>query len=114
MRALEAMATAFGERVAKAGLPAVKVEAGGAGLVAGDGDPAVDGTVEDLRLRPPARAVTARRTPDEIKAFDWDGDPSPLHRAHGAHSPSRRPRSASEASGPLILGDEADFAPVSR
>ena len=73
-RALEVMATAFGERVAKAGLPAVKVVAGDVELIAGDGDPAVTVKTSAFDM---LRAVTSRRTPDEIKTFDWDGDPAP-------------------------------------
>lgn len=60
------------------GLPAVEVHAGGTSWVAGAGAPA--GRVE----APPFdlfRALTGRRSAQQIAAFDWSVDPSPFVRA---------------------------------
>jgi uncharacterized protein (TIGR03083 family) len=52
-------------------LPALRVKAGGNEWVAGDGEPvaSVEGAPFDV-----FRAMTGRRSADQIRALDWDGD----------------------------------------
>jgi len=52
-------------------LPPLRVRSGDRELIAGDGDPAatLDGSPFEL-----FRALTGRRSADQIRALDWDGD----------------------------------------
>lgn len=64
----------LGARVSDAGLPALRVRADGSEEVCGPGEPAV-------HLEAPAyelwRALFGRRTDDQIRAYEWQGDPAP-------------------------------------
>ena len=68
--ALERYVAALGARVTEAGLPAVRV----GDVVAGDGEPAAGVKASPFEL---LRALTGRRSPEQIRALDWDGDPEP-------------------------------------
>ncbi|MDQ3878371.1 MAG: hypothetical protein M3290_08510, partial [Actinomycetota bacterium] len=73
--ALERYVKYFGKRVKDAGLPAVAIrDDAGHEWVAGKGDPQVSlsGSVIEL-----LRALTGRRTEQEIKKLGWHGDPTP-------------------------------------
>jgi uncharacterized protein (TIGR03083 family) len=84
--ALERYVKFFGKRVKDAGLPAVEVETWvtpnkGDGLrtqkpswVAGVGEPALRLKADMLSL---LRALTGRRTEEQIRKFEWSGDPTP-------------------------------------
>ena len=61
-------------RIAKHGLPALRVRAGDREWVLGEGEPQATLTADPFEL---ARATGGRRTPDQIRALGWDGDPSP-------------------------------------
>jgi uncharacterized protein (TIGR03083 family) len=74
MVSLERYAKFFGKRVKDAGLPAVAVHAGGETWVAGIGDPGLSLTADRVDL---LRALTGRRTEQEVRSFDWSGDPTP-------------------------------------
>ncbi|MDQ3879364.1 MAG: maleylpyruvate isomerase family mycothiol-dependent enzyme [Actinomycetota bacterium] len=73
--ALERYVKYFGKRVKDAGLAPVSIEADdGHSWVAGKGDPAVTVRGSKIEL---LRALTGRRTEQEIKELEWSGDPSP-------------------------------------
>jgi hypothetical protein len=55
-----------------AGLPAVRVVTQRKAAVLGDGEPAGALPVSSVELM---RAISGRRTPDQVRALDWDGDP---------------------------------------
>lgn len=61
-------------RVGSAGLPAVALDDGASITIVGGGAPAAT-------LRAPrhdlVRVLAARRSPDQIRALDWEGDPGP-------------------------------------
>jgi uncharacterized protein (TIGR03083 family) len=60
----------LGDRITKAGHAALQVN----DLVAGDGAPAATVRASEFDL---FRALTGRRSPDQVRAFDWTGDPEP-------------------------------------
>lgn len=60
--------------VKAAGLPAIVVDAGERQWTAGEGDPAVTLRTEPFELM---RAVTGRRSIEQIRSMDWTGDPEP-------------------------------------
>lgn len=65
----------LGRRIDEQGLPALRFVAGGVERVAGRSGPGA--TVEvggDFEL---LRGLTGRRTEDEVRAWRWDGDPTP-------------------------------------
>jgi uncharacterized protein (TIGR03083 family) len=64
----------LGRRIKEAGLPALEVKAGDLTSVAGKGDPAGSVSGEPFEL---LRAITGRRTLDEIRSLDWSTDPEP-------------------------------------
>ncbi len=64
----------FGTRVKKAGLPAVELRTDGNSWVAGAGEPGAAVTAEPFEL---LRALTGRRTRDQVRAMKWEGDPEP-------------------------------------
>jgi uncharacterized protein (TIGR03083 family) len=64
----------FGTRVKKAGLEAVEVKAGDVSWAAGAGDAGVSVTGEAFEI---LRSLTGRRTRDEVRDLDWEGDPEP-------------------------------------
>lgn len=77
--AIAEVATRFvkgvGRRLDEAGVPALRIVAGGRELVGGSGEPAaaVDAG-DDWEL---LRGLTGRRTEAELRAWRWDGDPGP-------------------------------------
>lgn len=62
-------------RSAAVGLPTLRIRAGERDWVVGDGDPVATVSADPFEL---ARAASGRRSPDQIRAFDWDGDPEPF------------------------------------
>lgn len=56
-------------------LPALRIRAGSREWVIGDGEPVATLTGDPFEL---ARAASGRRSPDQIRAYDWDGDPEPF------------------------------------
>ena len=59
-----------GSRIVEAGLPALRVN----DTVAGDGEPATAVRASEFDL---FRALTGRRSPEQVRAFEWDGDSGP-------------------------------------
>lgn len=72
--ALDMYLARLGDRLSDRGL-ALRVVTGGGDRVLGAGDPTatVRGEAFDL-----LRAATGRRSADQIRALDWDGDPAPF------------------------------------
>lgn len=64
----------IGWRLAAAGAPPLLVVAGDSERLAGDGDPAATVRADRFEM---FRALSGRRSPEQIAAFDWDGDPEP-------------------------------------
>jgi uncharacterized protein (TIGR03083 family) len=62
-------------RLKTAGGPALRLEAGEKSWAAGDGDPSA--TVKATRFEF-FRAMSGRRNPGQIGAYDWTGDPDPF------------------------------------
>jgi uncharacterized protein (TIGR03083 family) len=62
-------------RSMQTGDPAFRIRAGSREWVIGSGDPVATLTGDPLEL---ARAASGRRSPDQIRAYDWDGDPEPF------------------------------------
>jgi uncharacterized protein (TIGR03083 family) len=65
----------MGFRLQSAGGPALKLIAGDKEWMAGGDDP--DATVSATRYEF-FRAMSGRRSPDQIRAYDWTGDPEPF------------------------------------
>ena len=59
-------------RVRAAGLPALRVVTEVKATVLGDGEPAGTVRASSFEL---LRAISGRRTPDQVRGLDWDGDP---------------------------------------
>ena len=64
----------MGMRLAAASLPPLRLEAPDKTYVTGEGNPGA--TVRNTRFEF-FRALSGRRSPEQIKAWDWDGDPEP-------------------------------------
>lgn len=64
----------MGWRLAPAGIPPLRVVSGDSERTTGEGEPAA--TVRASRFEM-FRALSGRRNPDQIAAYDWDGDPTP-------------------------------------
>lgn len=62
-------------RSAAMGLPAFRIRAGARAWVVGEGEATATVTGDPFEL---ARAASGRRSPDQIRAYDWDGDPEPF------------------------------------
>lgn len=62
-------------RAAHDKLPALRIRAGSREWVIGEGEPVATVTGEPFEL---ARAAAGRRSPEQIRAYDWDGDPDPF------------------------------------
>jgi uncharacterized protein (TIGR03083 family) len=62
-------------RVAQEGLPSLRIRAGSREWVVGEGDPVATLTGDPFEL---GRAASGRRSPDQIRAYDWEGDPEPF------------------------------------
>lgn len=76
----------LGRRLRDAELPTVLVVGSSGRWPAGKGEPQATVTADDFEL---LRALTGRRTEDEIRALEWDGDPEtslPYFSAYG-HPP---------------------------
>jgi hypothetical protein len=58
-------------------LPPFRMRAGTREWVIGEGEPVATVTADPFEL---ARAASGRRSPDQIRAYDWDGDPEPFIR----------------------------------
>jgi uncharacterized protein (TIGR03083 family) len=56
-------------------LPALRIRAGSREWVIGEGEPVATVTGDPFEL---ARAAAGRRNPDQIRAYDWEGDPEPF------------------------------------
>lgn len=56
-------------------LPAFRIRAGSREWVIGEGEPVATLTGDPFEL---ARAASGRRSPDQIRAYDWEGDPEPF------------------------------------
>ena len=74
MLSLAAYTRRFGKRIKDAGLPTVRVIAGTEEWNAGLDEPQIDLRDDPFEL---FRAITGRRTKDEIRKLGWDGDPEP-------------------------------------
>jgi len=72
--ALATMMAVQSRRITEAGLPALRVVAGGTEFVNGEGEPGASVTASAFET---LRAATGRRTADEIRAMKWEGDPGP-------------------------------------
>lgn len=64
----------MGWRLSTTGLPSVRIVAGDSERVAGEGEPAATVTGTRFEL---FRALSGRRSPDQVRAYDWEGDPEP-------------------------------------
>jgi len=64
----------LGDRISGASLPPLRVVAGDVDRTVGGDEPGATVTTSVWEL---FRAVTGRRTHDQIRGFDWEGDPSP-------------------------------------
>lgn len=62
----------WSDKIRAAGLPALRVRVGDVDRVLGDGDPTGTLTISPWEL---VRAATGRRTPAQLRTYDWDGDP---------------------------------------
>lgn len=57
------------------GIPPLRINAGSRSWTTGDGEPAATVTADPFEL---ARAVAGRRSPEQIRAYEWQGDPEPF------------------------------------
>ncbi|WP_238011871.1 FAD-dependent monooxygenase [Dactylosporangium sp. AC04546] len=64
----------LGQRLSAVGLPALRLDDGRTAAVLGSGEPAISLRGEPLEL---FRTLTGRRSAAQIRAMDWDADPSP-------------------------------------
>lgn len=64
----------MGWRLASSGLPPLRLDVGDKSYTAGEGEPAA--TVHATRFEL-FRAMSGRRSPEQIAAYDWDGDAAP-------------------------------------
>jgi uncharacterized protein (TIGR03083 family) len=64
----------LGARIAERGLPPLRLSDGSRDWVLGGGPPAVSVTAARHEL---FRAISARRSAAQIRAYTWDGDPAP-------------------------------------
>jgi uncharacterized protein (TIGR03083 family) len=72
--ALAAYATALGFKLAAAGLPSLRLRYGTKERVAGDGEPGATLSGERFEI---VRALSGRRSADQILAMEWQGEPEP-------------------------------------
>ena len=75
-------------RLQATGGPALRIRAGAREWVVGDGIPQATVTAPAFEL---FRALSGRRSLEQIRAFDWDGDPEPYMKVF---SPFEAPRQA--------------------
>jgi uncharacterized protein (TIGR03083 family) len=62
-------------RSAQESLPPFRIRAGTREWVIGEGEPVATLTGDPFEL---GRAASGRRSPDQIRAYDWEGDPEPF------------------------------------
>jgi uncharacterized protein (TIGR03083 family) len=74
---LSSYVVGMGWRLAAAGIPPLSFDVGDKSYVAGDGDPAATVRASRFEL---FRAMSGRRNPDQIRAYQWDGDAEPYIR----------------------------------
>lgn len=72
--ALAHYAEQLGTRITGAGLGTLRIRHNGGEIVAGGGDAVATVTADDFEL---VRALTGRRTGDQIASYKWEGDASP-------------------------------------
>jgi mycothiol maleylpyruvate isomerase-like protein len=75
-------------RLQATGAPALRIRSGDSEWVVGDGIPQATVTAPAFEL---FRALSGRRSIEQIRAFDWDGDPEPYLKVF---SPFEAPRKA--------------------
>ena len=61
-------------KLAAAGLPPLRLRYGGKERIIGDGEPAAIVSADRYEL---VRALSGRRSRDQILAYEWEGDPWP-------------------------------------
>lgn len=71
-------------RISAEGVPTLRIRAGKREWVIGDGEPAATVSADPFEL---ARAASGRRSPGQVRAFDWDGDPEPFLRLFYPYGP---------------------------
>lgn len=71
---LDIYARSMARRVSAANLPALVIRAGGHEWLAGDGDPVATVSAEPFEM---FRALTGRRTKEQVAAFEWTGNQDP-------------------------------------
>jgi uncharacterized protein (TIGR03083 family) len=74
-----------GGQIAEAGLAALRLRAGVDEWILGEGAPGATVTEEPYEL---ARMLWMRRTPEQVRAYRWDGDPEPYVGVLTAGGPS--------------------------
>jgi uncharacterized protein (TIGR03083 family) len=57
------------------GVPPLRIRAGTREWTIGEGEPVATVTADPFEL---ARAAAGRRSPDQVRAYDWEGDPEPF------------------------------------
>ena len=90
------MALSFLEQKLKsAGLPAMRVVTDDIDRQVGEGEPQATLRASTFEL---FRAIQGRRTPDQVREMDWDGDPGPWMEAFFIFGPTERQVEASSTS----------------
>jgi uncharacterized protein (TIGR03083 family) len=72
--AIDGYAAARGGQVREAGLPALQLRAGVDEWLLGEGTPGATVVAEPYEL---GRLICIRRTPEQVRAYRWEGDPEP-------------------------------------
>jgi uncharacterized protein (TIGR03083 family) len=72
-------------QIGEAALAPLRLRSGNDEWVVGDGAPGATVTAEPYEL---ARFICLRRTPDQMRAYRWDGDPEPYVAMLSADAPS--------------------------
>ena len=83
--AIEGYARQRGDQIAEAGLAALRLRTGVDEWLLGAGEPGATVTEEPYEL---ARMLWMRRTPEQVRAYRWDGDPEPYVALLTAGGPS--------------------------
>ena len=76
-----------GRRLRKEGLPTLEIKGTSETVVAGKDEPAGHVSASDFEL---FRALTGRRTFDEIRALDWTTDPEPYLKIFSPYRPPEK------------------------
>jgi uncharacterized protein (TIGR03083 family) len=72
--ALQMGVAGLGSRITEAGLPALRLKSGNQEWEVGKGEPTATVTADAFDLQ---RSLFGRRSLDQIRALQWDGDPEP-------------------------------------